>query len=68
MKKLCIFLVLSLCCLANAYAHDVIFNIKSHKYHNPECVRAHKCTKNCITIDSAEAESLGGIPCKVCGG
>lgn len=46
----------------------VYFNTNSHKFHNPHCEWAIKCTRNCIRIPYTEAIRRGGIPCKVCGG
>jgi hypothetical protein len=46
----------------------VVFNVQTLKYHDPSCVWAHRCTRNCITIPLSEAVKRGGIPCKVCGG
>ena len=51
-----------------AIAHSVVYNKNSRIYHDHSCDWAHKCTKNCINIDSAEAKRRGGRPCKVCGG
>ena len=51
-----------------ARAEKVFFNIKTHKYHKPDCIWAKRCTKNCIMIEKSEAIKHGGIPCKVCGG
>ena len=67
MKKLFILLI---CMFAwgTAMAHSVAFNTKSHIYHDHSCEWAHKCTKNCITLDSSDAKRRGGRPCKVCGG
>ena len=53
---------------AAAFARDVMFNVKTQKYHSPSCEHAHRCTKNCIKIDRTDAQRRGGIPCKVCGG
>ena len=46
----------------------VDFNTVTHKYHNPDCIWAKRCTVHCIKITRAEAKARGGIPCKVCGG
>jgi hypothetical protein len=46
----------------------VVFNVHTHKYHEPSCVWAHRCTQSCVTIPLSEAIKRGGIPCKVCGG
>lgn len=64
------FITVLLCCFVcnTAMAHSVAYNTKSHIYHDHSCEWAHKCTKNCITIDSSEAIRRGGRPCKVCGG
>ena len=59
---LCVFMC------GGAMAYSVAYNKNSHIYHNHSCEWARKCTKNCITIDSSEAKSRGGRPCKVCGG
>lgn len=67
MKRLLIFLF----CVfvsASAMAHSVAYNKSSHIYHRHSCEWAQRCTKNCITIDSADAKRRGGRPCKVCGG
>ncbi|MCL1902370.1 MAG: hypothetical protein FWG18_01935 [Alphaproteobacteria bacterium] len=68
MKRFLLVLMLFLSFSANAFARDVMFNVKSYKYHSPGCEHAHKCTKNCIRIDHTDAQRRGGIPCKVCGG
>lgn len=67
MKKFIVIIVCIFACF-NAVAHSVAYNTNSHIYHNHLCEWAHKCTKNCITIDSSKAKQLGGRPCKVCGG
>ena len=46
----------------------VVFNTKSHKYHDPKCLWAKRCTVNCIPITRAEAQQRGGIPCAYCNG
>jgi hypothetical protein len=46
----------------------VMFNKKTHKYHDPGCRWAARCTVNCIALSKTEAIRRGGIPCKVCGG
>jgi hypothetical protein len=46
----------------------VTFNTQSKKYHCPSCKYAKKCTRNCITVQRAEAEKRGGLACSVCGG
>ena len=46
----------------------VIFNQHSLKFHDPNCVWALKCTRNCISVPLSEAIKQGGVPCKVCGG
>jgi len=46
----------------------VVFNVQNHKFHQPACMWAKRCTKNCIDITRKEAHARGGIPCKVCGG
>jgi hypothetical protein len=46
----------------------VSFNTKTHKYHKPSCTWAKRCTRNCVSVPKSEAESRGGVPCKVCGG
>ena len=67
MKKLVIIL-LCMFVFGGAMAHSVAYNTNSHIYHKHSCEWAHKCTKNCITIDSSDAIQRGGRPCKVCGG
>lgn len=51
-----------------AGAYVVAFNVKTKKYHSLSCRWAAACTKNCINIEKSKAISMGGIPCKVCGG
>jgi len=46
----------------------VYFNTQTHKYHDPSCRWAQRCTQHCILIPESEAIQRGGIPCKVCGG
>jgi len=46
----------------------VIFNQHSLTFHDPNCVWAHGCTRNCISVLLPEAIKQGGAPCKVCGG
>lgn len=67
MKRLITILLCMFVC-ENSLAYSVAYNKKSHVYHKHSCEWAIKCTKNCITIDSAEAKHRGGRPCKVCGG
>ncbi len=50
------------------FAEMVMFNTKTHKFHQLWCRWADRCTVNCIKIDKKEAIKRGGIPCKVCGG
>lgn len=47
---------------------QVVFNVKSLKYHSMTCKWAVKCTRNCIVISRSEAIKRGGVPCKICGG
>jgi hypothetical protein len=46
----------------------VVFNVRSHKFHHPDCDSAKACTANCVTISRSEAIRRGGVPCKHCGG
>jgi len=46
----------------------VMFNQHSLTFHDPNCVWARKCTRNCISVPLSEAIKQGGVPCKVCGG
>lgn len=46
----------------------VTFNTQSHKYHNPNCKWALKCTQSCIKTTVDKAKNRGGIPCKICHG
>ena len=46
----------------------VMFNRHSLKFHDPNCVRAQGCTRNCILVPLSEAIKQGGVPCKVCRG
>ena len=48
--------------------HIVIMNVESHIYHNPDCMWAKKCTKNCIQTTKSKAIARDAKPCKVCGG
>lgn len=68
MKKLIISFLLSLTISTACFAETVVFNTKSHKYHNPSCNAAKKCTVNCIKIEKQKAKARGAIPCNVCGG
>jgi len=54
--------------IAESQGQTVMFNVETHKFHNPTCRWALRCTQNCIAIPRAEALRRGGIPCKVCGG
>jgi hypothetical protein len=54
--------------LASKDSDIVDFNTQNHKYHDPTCIWAIRCTVHCIKISRAEAQKRGGIPCKVCGG
>lgn len=60
---LCMFFVSVAC-----YAGMVVYNVKTQKYHSPNCESAMRCTVNCIKIDKKEAIRRGGVPCKKCGG
>lgn len=68
MKKLIISLITFLLVSNVCFAEIVVFNTKTHKYHNPSCSSAKKCTVNCIKIEKEQAKAKGGVPCKVCGG
>jgi len=52
----------------SAFAYQVMFNTKTLKYHSLTCKWAEKCTVNCIKVDHKEAQSKGGVPCKLCKG
>jgi hypothetical protein len=55
--------------LLAAKSSDIVdFNTQTHKYHDPNCIWAKRCTVHCIKITRAEANRRGGIACKVCGG
>jgi hypothetical protein len=54
--------------VAVAAERTVIFNTQSLKYHQPGCIAARRCTRNCIFISLSEAIKRGGVPCKICGG
>jgi hypothetical protein len=45
---------------------SVVFNLKSHKYHDPRCVWAVRCTSNCVSMPLAQVQAQGGIPCSYC--
>lgn len=49
---------------ADAGASMVSINSKCRKYHEPSC-RYYDCG-NCVTVPLAEAQAMGGVPCKVC--
>ena len=72
MKKIIVLTLAILCInlfsIKICYAEMVMYNTKTHKYHQIWCRWAAKCTVNCIKIDKKEAIKRGGIPCKVCGG
>lgn len=68
MKKIFISIVCFLLLANSCLAETVIFNTKTHKFHQIGCRYAIKCTVNCIKIERKEAIKRGGIPCKVCGG
>lgn len=68
MKKLIVSVLIFLFTATICFAETVVFNTKTHKYHNPNCHWAIKCTVNCIKIDKQKAKAKGGVPCKVCGG
>ncbi len=65
---LIISLVLFFVSSAPCFAYMVMYNVKTHKYHQLWCRYAARCTVNCIKIDKKEAIKRGGVPCKVCGG
>lgn len=44
--------------LTSRAEHQVIFNVKTLKYHCPTCSAAKRCTKM----------KRGGVACKICGG
>ncbi len=48
--------------------YAVVMNVERHIYHNPDCMWAKKCTKNCIQITKSKAIARDAKPCKVCGG
>lgn len=71
MKKILAIILFLMLCLLPAqvcFAETVIYNTKTHKYHQIWCRWAAKCTVNCIQLDKKEAIKRGGVPCKVCGG
>lgn len=68
MKKIFLLFVLLTAPLSIAGAYPVAYNVNTRIYHDTSCKWAHKCTKNCITIDHTEAIRRGGRPCKVCHG
>lgn len=68
MKKFIVSIFIFLLSVNLCLAETVVFNTKTHKYHNPSCKWAVKCTVNCIKIEKQQAKAKGGIPCKVCGG
>lgn len=68
MKKLIVSVLLMFFMAGACLAETVVFNTKTHKYHQPGCHHAIKCTANCIKIEKAQAKIRGGVPCKVCGG
>ena len=51
-------------------SHDyaVVMNVRRSIYHNPDCMWAKKCTKNCIQTTKSKAIARGVKPCQVCGG
>lgn len=51
-------------------SHDyaVVMNVRRSIYHNPDCMWAKKCTKNCIQTTKSKAIAQGAKPCQVCGG
>ena len=49
-------------------SREVLFNVKTHKFHAPSCEWARKCTRHCVRLTRDEAQKRGGVPCKVCGG
>lgn len=63
----CISILLSGTSVADAFADQVVFNIKTSKYHSTNCVYARQCTKNCVFMDKDKAKEKG-IPCKICHG
>ena len=68
MKKIILILTLIFTPVFAASAYTVKYNTNTKIYHDISCKWAHKCTKNCITIDHTDANKRGGRPCKVCGG
>jgi hypothetical protein len=54
--------------VATAAEKMVVFNAQTHKYHDPSCTWARRCTRHCKTLPLSEAIRRGGVPCKVCGG
>ncbi len=64
MKKILIILLCIFTCGAST-GRSVSYNTNTHVYHERNCPHVKLCTKNCITIDSHDAESRGGRPCKL---
>ena len=64
MKKILIILLCIFTCGAST-GRSVSYNTNTHIYHEKNCPHVKQCTKNCITIDSHDAESRGGRPCKL---
>lgn len=48
--------------------YAVVMNVRRSIYHNPDCMWAKKCTKNCIQTTKSKAIARGARPCQVCGG
>ena len=47
---------------------SVILNVKTRKYHCPDCDLVRHCGTDCTAVDFAEAVRRGARPCEVCGG
>lgn len=50
-----------------SFSYTVIYNTKTHIYHNPNCKHAKRCIKNCVNIDINEIYNKGRA-CKICRG
>lgn len=47
---------------------EIVFNVKTSKFHSPTCSAAIRCTASCITLTRGEAHQRNGIPCGICNG
>jgi len=66
MKKNLILLLTLFITITAVSAKDVIYNKETGIFHDPDCLFAKQCTKNCTSIDIEKAFEKNAKPCEKC--